>query len=275
MKMRNYSLVIIGSATLLFSCVSNKKFQRSEARARDLQSDSLGTHRKLDECNNLVTSLKSERLGMQQDKSDLDKAMMELETSSSEQMASSKMTIADQAKRLKDLQSLIQGQKDILTKLRTSLANALVNFKPDELTVTEKNGKLYVSLQEKLLFKSGSAIVDPKGKEALKSLAAVLANTKDIGITIEGHTDNVPVTGKYEDNWSLSTARATAIVRVLTVENAMSPLNISAAGRAAFYPVADNNTVEGKSKNRRTEIILTPDLTDLFSLIGKLWLYFF
>ncbi len=267
--MKNISLILLSTIVILTSCVSNKKYNKSQAHTRDLQTDSLGTHRKLNDCNTLVETLKSERLGMQNDKNDLDQAMLALQSSSKSKDANSKMTIADQAKRLADLQSLIQGQKDILTKLRSSLANALVNFKPDELTVTEKDGKLYVSLQEKLLFKSGSAVVDPKGKEALKTLASVLTATKDISITIEGHTDNVPVSGKYEDNWSLSTARATAIVRVLTTDYALSPVHISAAGRAAYYPVADNTTADGKAKNRRTEIILTPDLTDLFSLIGK------
>ena len=151
-------------------------------------------------------------------------------------------------------------------KLRSKL---LVNFKPDELTVSIKDGKIYVSLQEKLLFKSGSAVVDPKGKEALKSLATVLNGTKDINVNIEGHTDNVPIKGKFQDNWSLSTERATSIIRILTNEYNVDAKNIIATGRSEYYPVADNLTPEGKAKNRRTEIILSPNLAELFKLINQ------
>jgi len=145
----------------------------------------------------------------------------------------------------------------------------LINFKPDELSVQLIDGRLYVSLQEKLLFKSGSAVVDPKGKEALKTLASVLNTTQDISVMIEGHTDNVPINGKYEDNWSLSTARSTSIVRILTNDYKVDPKTIIAAGRAEFFPVADNTTTEGKAKNRRTEIILSPNLKELFKLLNQ------
>ena len=124
-----------------------------------------------------------------------------------------------------------------------------------------------VSLQEKLLFKSGSAAVDPKGKEALKTLADVLNNTPDINVLIEGHTDTVPIRGKFEDNWALSVARATSIVRVLTNEYAVDSKRIIASGRGEFFPVADNTSADGRSRNRRTEIILTPDLKELFRLL--------
>jgi chemotaxis protein MotB len=195
--------------------------------------------------------------------------MSNLSSSSQTTIENSKMTIADQAKRLKDLQTLIQSQKDILTKLKKTMADALINFKPDELTVELKDGRLYVSLQEKLLFKSGSAVVDPKGKEALQTLASVLNTTQDISVMIEGHTDNVPVSGKYEDNWSLSVARSTSIVRILTNDYKVDPKTIIAAGRAEFYPVADNATVDGKARNRRIEIILSPNLKELFKLINQ------
>src|ERR1700722_20581800 len=110
-----------------------------------------------------------------------------------------------------------------MTKLKKTVAGAFINFKPDELTVTLKDGKLYVSLQEKLLFKSGSAEVDPKGKEALNTLASVLNTTTGITIDVEGHTDTIPMTGKYEDNWALSTARATSIVRILVKDYDVNP----------------------------------------------------
>src|SRR6185369_11664755 len=115
-----------------------------------------------------------------------------------------------------------------MNRLKKTVADALVNFKPDELSVTVKDGKLYVSLQEKLLFKSGSAVVDPKGKEALKSLATVLNGTPDVSVVVEGHTDNVPLKGKFEDNWSLSTERANSIVRILTKDYKVDAHNIIA-----------------------------------------------
>jgi chemotaxis protein MotB len=178
------------------------------------------------------------------------------------------MTIADQAKRLKSLQDMIQAQKQVMTNLQNSIAKALMNYKADELTVYIKDGNVYVSLQEKLLFKSGSDVVDPKGKEALKTLADVLSKTSDITVMIEGHTDNVPIkTGQFKDNWDLSTARATSIVRILTKDDAFDPARISASGRGEFHPVKSNDTAEGRAGNRRTEVILSPDLKELYKLL--------
>jgi chemotaxis protein MotB len=178
------------------------------------------------------------------------------------------MTIADQAKRLKNLQDIIQSQRDVMTNLKNSIADALMNYKTDELSVYIKDGNVYVSLEEKLLFKSGSDMVNPKGKEALKSLANVLNSTKDITVMIEGHTDNVPIkTNLFEDNWDLSTARATSIVRILTKDYGFDSNRITASGRGEFHPVKTNETTEGRASNRRTEIILSPDLNELYKLL--------
>jgi chemotaxis protein MotB len=260
--MKTSTLILLSLVFAITSCVSKKKFHNEQARVKALQSDSTGTHTNLNTCNLKVSDLEAEA-------EKLKNAMLNLSNSSQTAIQNSKMTIEEQAKRLKDLQNLIQSQKDILNKLKKTVADALINFKPDELSVELKDGRLYVSLQEKLLFKSGSAVVDPKGKEALQKLATVLNVTKDISVMIEGHTDNVPISGKYEDNWSLSTARSTAIVRILTLESTVDPKTIIAAGRAEFYPVADNTTTEGKAKNRRTEIILSPNLTELFKLLNQ------
>jgi chemotaxis protein MotB len=127
---------------------------------------------------------------------------------------------------------------------------------------------VYVSLAEKLLFKSGSVVVDPKGKEALKSLALVINNAKDITVMIEGHTDNVPIMTKvFKDNWDLSTARATSIVRILTVDNGFDTNRITASGRSQFHPIKENETAEGRAGNRRTEVILSPDLKEIYKLL--------
>jgi chemotaxis protein MotB len=180
----------------------------------------------------------------------------------------SKMTIADQAIRLQNLQNIIQRQRDMMNDLKNSITKALLNYSADELSVYIKDGNVYVSMQEKLLFKSGSDVVDPKGKEALAKLAIVLNNTRDITVLIEGHTDNVPIkTKQYKDNWDLSTARATSIVRVLTKDNAFDPNRITAAGKGSFHPVKGNETTEGRAANRRTEVILSPDLKELFKIL--------
>jgi chemotaxis protein MotB len=156
-----------------------------------------------------------------------------------------------------------------LTSLKTVLSEALRNYKADELNVYTKNGKVYVSLEEKLLFKSGSDVVDPKGKDALKSLVNVLKNTKEVSVMVEGHTDNVPIhTAGFQDNWELSTARATSILRIMTADFGFNPYKITASGRANFYPVKSNKTPQGRASNRRTEIILSPDLKDVYSLLN-------
>jgi chemotaxis protein MotB len=210
-------LLVVTVSIAFSSCVSKKKFINEQSKVSYLQSDSLKTHKSLNNCNSNLSELNQKVSLLENDKNEIQKEMSDLSSSSKETINSSNMTIADQAKRMKELQKLIQSQKDILTNLKKIIADALVNFKPDELSVELKDGRLYVSLQEKLLFKSGSAVVDPKGKEALKSLASVLKTTQDINVTIEGHTDNVPISGKYQDNWMLSVERSTSIVRILTL----------------------------------------------------------
>jgi len=257
------SFVLIISILIAFcSCVSKKKFKNEQARVKDLQNDSAGTHHKLNECYSTVGMLQKEKEVIAND-------LQSLSSSSKESIANSQMTIAEQAKRLKDLQEMIQGQKDVMNKLNKTIADALVNFKPDELTVSVKDGKIYVSLQEKLLFKSGSDVVDPKGKEALKTVADVLNNNQDISILIEGHTDSIPMHGRFADNWALSAARATSIVRILTDAYSVDARRVTAAGRGEYYPLTSNSTPEGRAKNRRTEIILSPNLNELFKLLNQ------
>ncbi len=247
---------------LLFtSCVTSKKYMASEANVSKLQLDSSSTHRQLGECTDQVSNLNMEKTNLQKENASMQNDFAALNTES-------KMTIADQAKRLKTLQGMIQSQKDGMTKLKNSMTEALVNYKSDEMNVYIKNGNVYVSLEEKLLFKSGSDVVDAKGKEALKALAKVLNSTTDINVMIEGHTDNVPIKNKvFEDNWDLSTARATSIVRILTTADGFDPKRITASGNSQFHPVDSNDTAAGRANNRRTLVILSPDLKELYSLL--------
>ena len=257
------ALPILIFSLALTSCGPGKKLMSSRVKVENLQIDSVNTHNQLEKCNTLVKNLNDDKTSLQNENLS---AANDLKNLSNQ----SKMTIAEQAKRLKNLQDMIQAQKDIMLKLKNSIANALMNYKTDELSIYTKDGNVYVSLQEKLLFKSGSDVVDPKGKEALKSLAQVLNNTKDITVLIEGHTDNVPIkTKQFQDNWDLSTARATSIVRILTTDNGFDSNRITATGKSEFHPVQSNDTVEGRAGNRRTEVILSPDLKELYKLLDQ------
>jgi chemotaxis protein MotB len=154
--------------------------------------------------------------------------------------------------------------------LNDIVKKALLSFNSDELTVEMKNGKVYVSLSDKLLFKSGSAEVEEKGMDAIKKLSDVLNKNSEIDILVEGHTDNKPIkTATFADNWDLSTARANTIVRLLVDAHHVEPKRLTAAGRSEFQPRANNETVEGRAKNRRTEIVLSPKLDELYKLINK------
>jgi chemotaxis protein MotB len=253
-----FSLII---SLLFVSCVSSQKYKASEAWANQLQNDKATVQNRLNDCNTQVNDLNNQKTALMNENS---MVLGDLKTLSAE----SKMTIADQAKRLKRLQDMIQAQKNVMTKLKNSIADAMMSYKTDELNVYIKDGNVYVSLAEKLLFKSGSDVVDPKGKEALKSLALVINNTNDISVMIEGHTDNVPIKTKlFKDNWDLSTARATAIVRILTIDNGFDSNRITASGRSQFHPIMPNEAIEGRAANRRTEIILSPDLKEIYKLL--------
>lgn len=172
--------------------------------------------------------------------------------------------------RLKEMEAIVSKQDSITQSLNKIVKNALLGFKSDELSVEMKNGKVYVSMTDKLLFKSGSAAVEDKGKQAIKKLAEVLNKNSDIDIAIEGHTDNVPIkTNLYKDNWDLSVARATNIVRMLNEEYGVNPKRLTASGKGEYFPVASNDEPEGRAKNRRTEIILSPKLDELYKILQR------
>jgi len=267
--MKKYLISAFGIIVALTSCVPKRQLVSEQNRVKSLQGDSTNVHARLNDCTSKLDECNTKVVAMEKEKRSIQSDLESVSSNAESTIAKSNMTIAEQAKRLKDLQDLIQAQKDIVNRLKKTVADALVNFKPDELSVSIKDGKLYVSLQEKLLFKSGSALVDPKGKDALRSLASVLNSAPDISVMIEGHTDTVPIRGKFEDNWALSVARATSIVRILTNDYKVDAHRVIASGRSEFFPVADNKTEEGRSRNRRTEIILSPNLNELFKLLNQ------
>jgi len=253
------------------SCVSTKKLTASQARVGKMQQDSAYAVSQMNDCNAMVENLIAENTNMQNQNASMENENTLVQNDLAALAAitaESKMTIEDQAKRLQNFQDIIQGQNDIMIKLKKSIADALMNYKTDELYVYIKDGSVYVSLEEKLLFKSGSDVVDPKGKAALKSLAQVLNSTSGIWVIIEGHTDNVPIkTALFKDNWDLSTARATSIVRLLTVDYGFDTDRITASGKGPFHPVNSNETPEGRAGNRRTEVILSPDIQEIYTLL--------
>lgn len=174
------------------------------------------------------------------------------------------------SKRVDELEGLIAAKEAKMQRLKDAVSSALSGFEGKGLTVERKNGKVYVSMENKLLFSSGSWAVGSQGRSAVVNLARVLRQNTDIDVLIEGHTDNVPFGGKgaVTDNWDLSTKRATAIVRIL-VNNNVSPKQITAAGRSKFVPVASNASSSGKAKNRRIEIILAPNLDAINELLNE------
>ena len=171
--------------------------------------------------------------------------------------------------RLMEMEEMLYQKDRILDDLRQKVADALMGFEGQGLTVTRKNGKVYVSMDEKLLFKSGSTSVDPKGVQALRQLAQVLARNPEIDIMIEGHTDDVPFRkgASIKDNWDLSVLRATSIVRILLDGSGIDPVRLTVAGRGEFLPVDSADTPEARRRNRRTEIILSPDLSEVFRIL--------
>lgn len=240
------------------SCVSKKKFLESESMVNSLS-------RQNNELRTDITSLKS-RL----------KLMEEANESASDQIENQKQTLnekdaalSEREEKIKLLQSILDKQKENTENLRKKLASALGSFSSDELTVFTKNGKVYVSLSEKLLFESGSAEVNKEGKDALEKVAGALKENADIQVLVEGHTDTVPIKYRYKDNWELSVERSTSIVRLLTNEYGIDPTRVAASGKSQYEPVADNGTPEGRARNRRTEIILAPKLDEIMNLIAE------
>lgn len=174
------------------------------------------------------------------------------------------------SQRVTELESLMEAQEMALNSLKQKLSDALLNFEGKGLTVEQRNGKVYVSMQNKLLFRSGQWQVGKQGKQALRQLAKVLAENPDIAVLIEGHTDNVPYQGKdpLVGNWDLSTKRATAVVNILLENQAVLPQNLTAAGRSEFIPIGPNSSTEGRAANRRIEVILSPNLDEISTLLN-------
>lgn len=223
-----------------------------------------------EEIRRLMNDLQLSQVDLQKRESDLNKLSADVNSRKSE-LDRVQKELEQRNARLAELEQVLQEQQAAVGSLRKKVSDALLGFENQGLTITQKNGKVYVSLEEQLLFKSGSTTVDPKGASALKRLASVLEQNTDINIMIEGHTDDVPVISGsvYKDNWDLSVLRATSIVRILLEGSSINPQRFTTAGRSQYQPVDPEKTAGARQKNRRTEIILSPNLEELYKLVEE------
>ena len=277
------------------SCVSrrlynelNDKYQQSNHQLDLIQSEYdqlVAQHTDLEknstELNDLYKQVSQERDELQSKYKQLEKDYNDLESTSAEAIQSEierldhlKGTLDERTQRVNELEGKLNAMNASLDKLKESLSDALYSFEGKGLTVEQKDGKVYVSMENKLLFPSGSWTVSAQGRNAVEELAKVLANNPDISILIEGHTDSDRITGNLgggiSNNWDLSTKRATAIVNILEENPSIVRKNLTAAGRSEYAPIASNNTTEGKAKNRRIEVVLTPNLDEINKLLSEL-----
>ena len=259
------------------------KIDKQTKDIEELSSKLKETTQKLDDSN-------SANLRLKQFNTDLENQLNSLKAGSSEEISrlmgklqeaqgdlqkredilkTAQTELEQRSRRMQELEEALKQKDEAVKQLRQKVMDALLGFNNKGLTIQEKNGKVYVSLDEQLLFKTGQWDVDPKGQQALSNLAEVLAQNPDINVLVEGHTDNVPMrgTGPVKDNWDLSVMRATAVTRILLKNKAVEPKRITSAGRGEFFPIDEANTPEARQKNRRTEIILTPRLDEIFRIL--------
>jgi chemotaxis protein MotB len=268
--MKKYLVAAIMAALILPACVSQKVYKRTQQQNAMLRADStalansnLTMQAEMNKLQEHIDRLKNDITNLNNQNGQLGQQT----ASQQNQLNKTKDELQREQQRLQQLQSLLAEQRAQSRILKDKMAEALKGFNSNELTVIQKNGKVYVSLSENLLFPSGSAVVNPKGVDALSRLAAVLNLNGDVAVNIEGHTDSIPIRGKYKDNWDLSTARADAIVRVLVDNYKVDPVRVIASGHSYYDPVDSNSSTDGRARNRRTEIILSPKLDEMYKLL--------
>lgn len=277
--MKKYVIVAAG-IFLLQSCVAKRYLVQSQKETATLRDDSTQLANQNSSLQSNVSSLKDQIVTLQNNINDLNGKISALNNQNSQlgqqtseqqsKLTQSQQDLQRQKQRLEELQNLLNQQKAASEELKNNMAEALKGFNSNDLSVYEKDGKVYVSLSEKLLFPSGSAVVNPQGVDALAKLAAVLNLDSTVAVDIEGHTDSIPIRGRYQDNWDLSTARANSIVRILVNTYKVDPKRVVSSGHSYYDPVASNATPEGRAKNRRTDIILSPKLEEMYKLLGEM-----
>lgn len=273
--MKKITLFTFLTILLCTSCVTKKKFMLAELAATASKDSLQGL---LTDCRNTGNQMSVQIKNLMRDTTKMGNSIRQyqsmLNVNMTEQeklnalLNQKKNELNERERTINELQQMINAQNEKVRKLLSSVKDALLGFSSDELTVREKDGKVYVAMSDKLLFQSGSARLDKRGEEALGKLAEVLNKQTDIDVFIEGHTDNKPInTVQFKDNWDLSVIRATSVVRILIKNYNVNPLQIQPSGRGEYMPVDDNETAEGRNKNRRTEIIMAPKLDKLFQML--------
>lgn len=243
----------------------NKLLAGSNSESQKLSGQLSSTQEQLqkkeDDLKKLQTELQQKEADLKVLKSELDKKKSDLDGLNTE--------LKKRETHIQELEDVLKKKEEAVNALKKKVSDALLGFEGKGLTITQKNGKVYVSLDESLLFQSGKWAVEPKGVEVLKKLAKVLETNPDINVLVEGHTDDVPMKGlgDVKDNWDLSSVRATSVVKIITQNSATDPKRLTAAGRGEFFPIDDSKTKEARAKNRRTEIILTPKLDELLKVL--------
>lgn len=278
--MKNLILVLFVAllASAFTSCVvlSPKKHKALLAKQDSLNRGWNESQLMNENLESLIAKLRKDTTGLSSALNDLkgrysemDNNYTTLRSNSSSEINRLSSDLKKRENRLKEVEEILRKRDEATNQLKEKLQQALLGFTKNGLTVEIRNGKVYVSLMDKLLFPSGSIIIDEKGKQALTELANVLKQQPEINIAVEGHTDSQKISnlGQIKDNWDLSVLRSTSVVRYLTEVSKVEPVRMTATGKGQFQPLASNTDVEGRSKNRRIEIVLSPKLDELYDLI--------
>ncbi len=266
--------------TAFSSCVilSPKKYKALLAKQDSLNTGWTESQLKNESLEQRIARLKADTASLNGQLADLrskytemDGNYAKLRSNSSSEINKLSADLKKREQRLKEVEEILRKRDEATNQLKAKLQEALLGFTKNGLTVEIKNGKVYVSLTDKLLFPSGSIIIDEKGKQALTQLATVLKQQPEINIAVEGHTDSQKINnlGQIKDNWDLSVLRATSVVRFLTEEQKVESVRMTATGKGEFQPLAPNTSAENRSKNRRIEIVLSPKLDELYDLIKQ------
>jgi len=282
MKIKYYLFAAI-LVTTLHSCVvlSTKKYKglvadrdslqnrtvNLEAEIASLQADTARLHHEIADEKAKYQALTDKYQSLNDDYNKLNSNF----SASSSKVGQLSSDLQAREARLKQVEDILSKQNEASNALKDKLQQALLGFQQSGLTVDIRNGKVYVSLADKLLFPSGSIVINDKGKQALQQLAAVLNKQPEITIAVEGHTDDKKVInlGQIKDNWDLSVLRATSVTRYLTEVEKIDPQRLTATGKSQYQPVDPADTEEARAKNRRIEIVLSPKLDELYNLISK------
>ena len=280
-------ILILISVAMLGSCVSSKKFQKSESLAAQEKAAHAKTQQELSNCDNLrktsdaqVADLKSQLSALKDQisflKENNTQALKQLENlsvitgSQAESIKKSMENMGIKDNMIFSLQSSLAQRDSLNMALVMNLKGAIGNLDDKDINIKVDKGVVYIDISDKMLFKSGSYNITDRASEILGKVATVLKNQKDIEFMVEGHTDNVPfLRGDLLDNWDLSVKRATAVVRVLQNKYGLNPAMMTAAGRSEYQPIGSNDNEEGKAANRRTRIVILPQLDQFFKLLER------